>query len=232
MPSGHPCAGCAARLDTFCRVLDPDSLARFKTLGSVQLAAARQFLFHEGDPARFVYNLTRGTLKLYQLLPDGRRQITGFVYPGDFIGLEDEERHAFTAEVLEPAEYCRFTHERFRLFLENQRDVGRELYATAIHELAAAREQMVLLGRKRADERLASFLLDLFDRTAPSGTREQAIRLPMTRTDIGDYLGLTKETVSRAFTLLRRRRLVAMRLDKRTELIDRAGLEQLARGDG
>ena len=213
-------------------MLDADSLARFKALGSVNLSGARQCLFHEGDPARFVYNLTRGTLKLYKLLPDGRRQITGFAYPGDFIGVDDSEVHAFTAEALEPAEYCRFTRERFMGFLEHQRGVARELYATAIHDLAAAREQMVLLGRKRAGERLATFLLELFDRRDPGDAGEQTLRLPMTRTDIGDYLGLTKETVSRAFTLLRRRRLIALQPHARIALLDRARLEQLARGDG
>jgi len=231
LPADHPCAGCAARLETFCRILDAETLARFKALGSTHRAEPHQCLFHEDDPTRFVYNLTRGTLKLYQLLPDGRRQIVGFVHAGDFLGLGTDTAHAFTAEAVEAAEYCRFAREPFARFLDGHRGLARELYLTAAQDLAEAREQMTVLGRKRADERLATFLLELSDRMPPPRARPEVVRLAMNRTDIADYLGLTKETVCRAFTALRKAGLIGLVPGHGVELIRRRGLEALAGGD-
>jgi CRP/FNR family transcriptional regulator len=219
------------RLETFCRILDAEELARFKALGSTQRAEPHQCLFHEDDPTRFVYNLTRGTLKLYQLLPDGRRQIVGFVHAGDFLGLGADSAHAFTAEAIEASEYCSFAREPFLRFLDSHRGLARELYLTAAQELAEAREQMMVLGRKRADERLATFLLDLFDRTAGAATGKETVRLAMNRTDIADYLGLTKETVCRAFTTLRKAGLIALVPGNGVTLLQRRRLEALAGGD-
>ena len=230
LPSTHPCAGCAVRLETFCRILDAGELARFKALGTTHRAEPHQCLFHEDDPTRFVYNLTRGTLKLYQLLPDGRRQIVGFVHAGDFLGLGAETTHAFTAEAVELSEYCRFSSEPFARFLDSHRTLARQLYLTAAEELAQAREQMVVLGRKRADERLATFLLDLFDRLHRPNIEPEIVRLAMNRTDIADYLGLTKETVCRAFTLLRKTGLIAPAPGNGIRLLRRRRLEALAGG--
>ena len=230
LPAGHPCAGCAVRLVTFCRILGEEELARFKAMGTAHQAEPHQCLFHEDDPTRFVYNLTRGTLKLYQLLPDGRRQIVGFVHAGDFLGLGTKTAHAFTAEAVEPAEYCRFASDPFARFLESHRGLAREFYLTAAHELAAAREQMVTLGRKRANERLATFLLDLFDRLRGPNSEPEIVRLAMNRTDIADYLGLTKETVCRAFTMLRQAGLIAPAAANGVKLLRRRRLEALAAG--
>jgi CRP/FNR family transcriptional regulator, anaerobic regulatory protein len=228
LPVRHPCAGCAIRLETFCGVLAPDELHRFRASGSTGRADAGTCLFHEGDSADRVFNITRGTLKLYKLLPDGRRQVAGFAYPGDILGITTHEEHAFTAETLEPCEYCRFARDRFLCFVDEHQEVGRELFLLAAHELAAAREHMVVLGRKRAPERVASFLLGLFDRVRAQNADWEIVRLPMTRTDIADYLGLTKETVSRTFTRLRKAGLIALLPADRVELLQRKELEQLA----
>jgi CRP/FNR family transcriptional regulator, anaerobic regulatory protein len=232
LPRDHPCRSCAARLETFCGVLEARQLEEFKGLGSAARAAARQCLFHEGDAADLVYNVTRGTLMLYRLLPDGRRQIASFVHPGGYLGLTLEDVHAYTAEALEAVEYCRFPRERFDRFADDHPEIGRELYVMAAHELAIAREQIVLLGRKTAMERVASFLLTLFDQARPRSSDWEIVRLPMTRTDLADHLGLTKETVSRAVTSLRQAGLIALIPDERVELLRRRGLEQLAGGGG
>lgn len=230
LPRDHPCGRCEVRLETFCGALKAKELAELKALGSTARAEPGQCLFHEGDSAELVFNVTRGALKLYRLLPDGRRQIASFVQPGDFLGLTLEDVHAYTAEALEPVEYCRFPRERFDRFADAHPEIGRELYAMAAHELSAAREQIVLLGRKTAIERVASFLLARFDRVRARNPDWEIVRVPMTRTDIADHLGLTKETVSRAFTSLRRRRLIALIPGDRVELLRREQLEQLAGG--
>ena len=225
LPAGHPCQGCEVRSKAVCGVLDCTNLAQLKTLGWTVKLSQEQALFHEGDPATRVFTLTRGTLKLYKLLADGRRHVTGFMHPGDFLGISVDEEHAFSAEALEEAQLCWFPRNRFDEFVEEHPSMERELYCMAAHELAAAQQQMVLLGRKTASERLASFLL-LLARRAHGG--DGLVRLPMSRSDIADYLGLTKETVSRVFSVLRRERVIRLRSVNEVEVLDREGLEQLA----
>lgn len=108
----HPCAACDIRLRTFCKTLDAEELRRFKADGPTVAVAAKQPLFHEGERANVVFNLTKGSAKLYKLLPDGRRQVTGFLFPGDFLGVTVDDEHAFSAETLEPSELCRFPRHR------------------------------------------------------------------------------------------------------------------------
>ncbi|QNP46960.1 helix-turn-helix domain-containing protein [Sphingomonas sediminicola] len=201
-------------------------------MGNQLRLGAGQPLFHEGDPAMSVFTLTSGAIKLYKLLPDGRRQVTGFMQPGDFLGISVDDEHAFTAEALEHSQLCSFPRSRFDNFVEENVEVERELYRLAAHELAAAQQQMVLLGRKTATERLASFFLALAERAERAIDGEiRFIRLPMSRSDIADYLGLTKETVSRVLALLKRQRLIRLDAIDRIEILDRASLEQVAAGD-
>jgi len=233
LPSGHPCQGCEVRDKAVCGVLDCDRLEQFRNLGWTLKLDTGQALFHEGDPATRVFTLTKGTLKLYKLLPDGRRQVTGFMHPGDFLGMSMDDEHAFSAEALEDAQLCWFPRNRFDDFVEGHGSMERELYRMAAHELAAAQQQMVLLGRKTATERLASFLLHLGKRSEQlPGRPDKIVRLAMSRSDIADYLGLTKETVSRVFSSFRRDRVIRLRSIGEVEIIDRPGLEQIAEGGG
>lgn len=232
LPEGHPCEGCPVRPITICRSLRPDVLASMRSLGTLQRLRASQPVFHEGDPARRVFMLTLGSLKIYSLLGDGRRQVTGFMFPGDFLGISMEGEYAFTIEALEDSELWWFSREAFDRFIEAHPSVERELYRLAAHELAAAQRQMVLLGRKTAAERLASFFVDLLKRQQQvGGENARAFDLPMSRLDIADYLGLTKETVSRMLAELRNRRLIKLEKLNRVEVLDSAGLEDVASGN-
>lgn len=228
----HPCAGCAVREAAVCGVLDCDKLGKLRRLGSHLRVAAGQALFHEGDPASRVFTLTRGSVKLYKLLPDGRRQVTGFMHPGDFLGISVDDEHAFTAEALEHSQLCTFPRARFDDFVDEHGEMERELYRLAAHELAAAQQQMVLLGRKTASERLASFFLMLAERAERGGSGEaRLIDLPMSRSDIADFLGLTKETVSRVLAQFKSKRMIRLEALDRIEILDRASLECVASGD-
>ena len=195
----HPCFGCAARSSAICAVLDSDDLGHFKRSGSTVHRTAGETIFFEGDIATHVFNLTSGVMRLSKLLPDGRRQIAGFLFPGDFLGITMEDEHAFTAEAITPSILCQFSRARFDAFVDTHPHLERRLYAIAAHELAATRQQVVLLGRKTAAERVASFLLMLdARRTSSSGeVLNGDINLPMSRSDIADYLGLRIETISR-----------------------------------
>ncbi len=229
----HPCAGCAVRELAVCAVLDSDGLATYRRLGWTSKLSRGQTLFHEGDPAIRAFTITRGTLKLYALLPDGRRQITGFMFPGDFLGISLDEEHAVSAEALDDVQLCSFPRSRFGAFVEDHPAMERQLYCLAANELSAARQQMVLLGRKTALERVASFflqLLDRADRIGEGGT--SSFDLPMSRTDVADYLGLTKETISRILAQLRDLRMIRLVTLDRVMVLDRAGLRLLAEGAG
>ena len=229
LPAGHPCQGCEVRDKAVCGVLDCSRLEEFRNLGWTLKLVPGQTLFHEGDPATRVFTLTRGTLKLYKLLADGRRQVTGFLHPGDFLGISVDDEHAFSAEALEDSQLCWFPRSRFDDFVEDEATMERELYRMAAHELAAAQQQFVLLGRKNATERLASFLLMLAKRMELSnGVGAGMIRLPMSRSDIADYLGLTKETVSRVISAFKRDRVIRLETLDVIQVLDRARLEQLA----
>lgn len=227
----HPCVDCVVRSVAVCGVLGGGDLAAMRRLGWTIRLKAGQPLLHEGDAATRVFTLTRGALKLYKLLPDGRRQVTGFMFPGDFLGITVDEEHAFTVEAVADSRLCWFPRNRFGDFVENHPKLERELYRVAAHELAAAQAQMVLLGRKTAEERLASFFLMLLERAEGlSGRPKRMIELPMSRSDIADYLGLTKETVSRVLAVLKDRRTVRLAALKLVEIIDRRALSELATG--
>lgn len=229
LPSGHPCQGCEARGKAVCGVLDCDNLAQFKRLGSTLRIDAGQTLFREGDPATRVFTLTRGSLKLYKLLSDGRRHIVGFMHAGDFLGISIDDEHAFTAEMLEDAQLCSFSRGRFDSFLADHPSMEHELYRLAAHELGAAQQQLVLLGRKTATERLASFLILLAEQAEQrTGKKAIIVDLPMSRADIADYLGLTKETISRVLSALRRDRFIRLRALNRVEILDRDRLQLLS----
>jgi CRP/FNR family transcriptional regulator len=202
------CAACAARPFSVCAAVPDADLARLEALAQTVALDRGQALFRQGEPAGCVYNVTSGAIRLSRLSADGRRQVMGFAWPGAFLGLARGETHFCTAEALEPSRVCRFAKPRFEALMAERRELEAALLARAGDELAAAQAQMLLLGHKTALERLAGFLLTLPDRDPlrPSGPGQ--VRLPMTRLEIADYLGLTIETVSRSLTRLKRLGLV------------------------
>ena len=233
LDAGHPCFDCAVRLLAVCGILGSEELRLFKAGGATVTRAPGETIFFEGDPATHVYNLTSGVLRLSKLLPDGRRQIAGFLFPGDFLGITMEDEHAFTAEAIIPSKLCKFSRARFDAFVDTHPHLERRLYAIAAHELAAARQQVVLLGRKTAAERVASFLLMLDARRLSSGSGEKLdglITLPMSRSDIADYLGLRIETISRELSALKASCVIRLTTTQTIRFVDRERLEQLAEG--
>ncbi|MBY0429668.1 MAG: cyclic nucleotide-binding domain-containing protein, partial [Rhodospirillales bacterium] len=207
---GQPCSQCELAELSFCAGLSAaDILKLTAILGHVQLPA-HNTVFREGDPALYLYSITAGTVKLYKLLSDGRRQITAFLFPGDFFGLAIDGGYAYTAESLTPVALCRFPRRKLEQVLEEVPRLEKRLLSLAIDELAAAHEQMLMLGRKTAREKVASFLMMLSRRAAQRNLSPTTLALPMSRSDIADYLGLTIETVSRTLTQLKREEVIAL----------------------
>lgn len=171
---------------------------------------AGRMLFEQGDEAGSVYNVTAGAVRLCRMLADGRRQIMGFMLPGDFIGLSSRAVHPYGAEAVVPSRLCRFSAAALRRIAERMPHLEHELFARARDELDAAHDQIMLLGRKSPREKVATFLLDLARRGERWGQPSDRVRLEMTRGDIGDYLGLTLETVSRTLNRMKREGIVAL----------------------
>lgn len=226
-----PCSLCAARHLSVCNVLAEDGLRRLSALSDSETFSTGEILVREGDPATSLFNITAGSVRVYKLLPDGRRQIVGFLFPGDFLGLATGDRYAFSAEALTGGSACRFQKKAYRKLLVEQPDLEAALLDRASHELQAAHNQMLLLGRKTAVERLASFLADLAARDRRAGGGGRIIHLPMTRAEIADYLGLTTETVSRVTSRLKTRGVIrllslhSLSIERPAELAELAGLD-------
>lgn len=202
------CEQCRIRGLAVCRALEPQALDELAALATRLELPAKKLLFDEGEPARSLFTLVEGVVKLYKALPDGRRQITGFLLPGDFLGLAHFTSYAYSAEAVTEVGLCRFPREGFLRLLERHPALERELLSRASSELAAAQEQMLLLGRKSAKERVASFLLSFARRQAMVG--RELVALPMSRNDIADYLGLTIETVSRSIRAVEEEGLIRL----------------------
>jgi CRP/FNR family transcriptional regulator, anaerobic regulatory protein len=228
--AGDPCITCGARPLSVCNAIADADLWRLATIAVAIEAPAGQCFIDEGEPANFFFNVTAGSAKLFKLLPDGRRQITGFVGPGHFLGLAVSDTYAFGAEAIEHVRYCRFPRTRLRTLLDDFPLMEKRLLEVAANELVAAQEQMLLLGRKTARERLASFLVMQTRQGMPCGHSRQRFRLPLTRSDIADYLGLTIETVSRTLTRLRAEGLIAIMSQSELAIRDPVALEGLAGG--
>lgn len=199
----NACGGCGARPLSVCGSIDDADLGRLDALAEHIVLHPGEALIREGDAAKHVFNITSGSVRVYKLLPDGRRQITGFLFAGDFLGLATGETYVFSAEAIEPATACRFRKTDYRGLIRETPALETALLERATHELAAAQNQMLLLGRKTALERLATFLLDLPGHDPARVAVAGHVHLPMTRSEIADYLGLTIETVSRVLTRLK-----------------------------
>jgi CRP/FNR family transcriptional regulator, nitrogen fixation regulation protein len=155
-------------------------------------------IYGEGEEAEFLYEVVRGAVRTHKVLNDGRRQITGFHLPGDLFGLEQGAVHRHTAEALSDTQVLIFKRRGIERAATRNAEVACQLWAMAASGLRYAQDHMLLLGRRSAVERVATFLMAVDERLGATGT----FVLPMTRRDIADHLGLTIETVSRTFSQL------------------------------
>jgi len=202
------CSTCTVLSLSVCGALDQDDLAEFERIARHVQLAPNEALFNAGQIACSVHNLTAGVARLYKLLPDGRRQVIGFALPGDFLGRAPSDRYGCSADAIGSVSVCRFPREAFTQFIAQRPHFLLRINEFATRELMLAQEQMLLLGRRTAEEKVASFLVGWRDRLAKIGDERQTISLPMSRQDIADYLGLTIETVSRTLTRFEREKIL------------------------
>jgi CRP/FNR family transcriptional regulator, anaerobic regulatory protein len=223
------CVNCGARALSICSVMRAEDLGRLASARNSQSVEAGETFLNEGDAATHFFTIGSGAVKVYKLMPDGRRQVTGFLFAGDLLGLAVNDVYTYSAEALTEVTVCRFPRRQLERLLDEFPKMEKRLLAIASNELAAAQEQMMLLGRKTAHEKIASFLLMLSRREERLGRNGTTLQLSMTRTDIADYLGLTTETASRVFTSLKKRGWIELDGSK-VILSDRDMLGELAAG--
>ena len=177
LQGAQPCSTCPARSASVCAAIEDKDLERLAALAVPVAVPDGQTFITESDSAESFFNVTAGTAKLFKLLPDGRRQITGFASAGTFLGLAVSSSYAFSAEAIEQLQVCRFSRTRLRRLLDDFPAMEKRLLEVASNELVAAQEQMLLLGRKTARERVASFLL-----VRVPQMRVPQMRVPLLRT--------------------------------------------------
>lgn len=204
------CSACAVRSLSICGALDNADLAEFERIARPVYLAPNEALFSAGQIISSVHTVTAGVARLYKLLPDGRRQVTGFALPGAFLGIAPSDRYSYSVDAVDSVSACRIPVEVFKHFIKQRPHFLLRINEFAARELMLAQEQMLLLGRRTAEEKVAAFLIDWRERQACTEDQRQTITLPMSRQDIADYLGLTIETVSRTLTRFERERLLTI----------------------
>jgi CRP-like cAMP-binding protein len=189
-------------------------------------------LFFEGDDADFLYEVVDGVLCSYRVLADGRRQVLSFAYPGDLVGLTPSGLYRFNCEAAcKTSVRCIAKCDAMRDAREYP-DIGSHLLEHATSALANMEEHQMLLGRKSAAEKLASFLLTLARKATETSQNSVEFHLPMRRADIADYLGLTIETVSRSLTKFRMSGVISLPHASIVAVPDIDRLAHIADGDG
>lgn len=191
-------------------------------MGAPMLYARNSEIYGDGEAAEYVYQVVSGAVRTYKILSDGRRQIGAFYLPGDVFGLEVGKRHELSAEAICNSTVSVIKRSSLSRMAQDDADIAQALWTLTAVELRRAQKHALLLVRN-AQERVASFLLEMADRSSRAGS----VELPMSRQDIADYLGLTIETVSRTLSLLEDQAAISLASVRRVHLTNVRELRRL-----
>jgi CRP/FNR family transcriptional regulator len=211
-----------------CAALEEAEVCELERIMTVTSVEGGMMVHEEGAPRLKVYSLTTGMLRVYSDLVDGRRQIAGFLLPGDYLGLADDTVYSQSVDAVVDSTLCTFAVRDMDDLMHRFPALKDRLYDLTRTALKQARDSQMMLGRLAPVEKLASFLLLLSDRHARLGNSADVLRLDMGRMDIADHLGLTIETVSRSFTKLRAQNLIRLPDSNSVEIVDRRALTAVA----
>lgn len=226
------CEDCALRDRSIVGDLTDAELAAFRRCGVTVLYRRRQVIFHERSPAAGLYVLCQGQVKLYQSDRFGREHILGVAHPVDVLGelpADPQESYSVSAEAVTDVQVCFLPRERLIPFIREHPAVGVRLIGALSRALGAARQKVRELALKTAEGRLAALLLDLA-RTEARGDVATRFRLPYTRREIGEMIGVSPETAIRLLAALRRKRLIDLG-GREVALLDGPRLRRLAAQD-
>ena len=193
-----------------------------EVMGTVMPFARDSEIYGESEPAEYLYKVISGTVRTYKVLVDGRRQIGAFHVPGDVFGFETGEEHTLSAEAITDCKIAVIKRTALMAIAERDNEVARYMLTLTTRELQRAQAHMLLLV-KSAQERVATFLLEMAERVSTRGT----VELSMSRQDIADYLGLTIETVSRTLSRLEKTDTIEVSSSRRIVLRDHSALSRL-----
>jgi len=214
------------RVTSLCGDIPASALAALHRLGRRRVLRRGEVLIWQGDVAEQVGILHRGLVKLSASLEDGREQMLGLAFPADFVGAIGERSSSHCVTALTETELCVFPRNALPGLVQTHPEIGQVLLSRAYDELDQLRRWMLLLGRKSAEERVASLLLQFAARSTCS--RREAVHLPLTRQQMAELLGLTIETVSRKLTALKRDGLIALPTLRSVVILDAVTLAELA----
>ena len=228
------CAQCPVRDQAICSSLADEGVARLGQLGRLQRIRRGTVLQWEDEESLLVGNVIEGVLKLSSTASDGREQTLGLAYQGDFVGRPFGRKSAHSVVALTDARVCTFRRSEFDSFARTQPELEHELLERALTDLDRARSWMMLLGRKNASQKIATFLLEMAaarERGCAGRVEMTAIELPCGRQEMADMLGTTIETVSRQITELRNRRIIATPGPRRFIVLDSEALKVQAEAE-
>ena len=218
--SATRCSLCKIRSYSFCRCLHDDELKIFQDISTEKKYGNKENIFIQLDESVKLYNITEGNVKIYQLMNDGRIQIIGFLYPGDFFGSYKNGKYNYSADAIGNVKVCVFDQEKLDKYIEKNISLAKELLHLTSHELTLAQDRISVLGKFGATERLRKFIFNISEQRKRIGWKNNPISLPMTRQDIADYLGLTIETVSREFSKLKTSNIIKILNSKQIFITD------------
>lgn len=186
-------------------------------------------LFESGVPLKALYAVRTGSFKTFTLTEQGEQQITGFHLPGDIVGFDaiNSQQHMSYAEALETGMVCEIPFNNLESLLDQLPKLRQQMMRLMSQDIQADQQMLLLLNRKTAEQKLATFLDHLATRYGNRGFSTKAFRLTMTRSDIGNYLGLTVETISRLLSKLHKEQIIDVD-GKLISIIDQPALARLA----
>jgi len=200
---------CAFFPTLFCgKATNVSEFRRLQQLATPVYFRSGTTIFAEQTRTTVTFGLSRGVVRLYKLLADGRRQILTFALPGDFLGIPLAESHHFSADAVGDVTLCRFSLDDLEGLVGSSSNVMQLMIDFTIRELGMAHDHLLLLGTGSAEERVSMFLIGWRDRLARLNSVPEEVPLPMRRQDIADFLGLELETVSRTLTKLERKNAI------------------------
>ncbi|MFQ5438071.1 MAG: transcriptional regulator FnrL [Paracoccaceae bacterium] len=222
------CGDCPIRYRAVCSRCDQDELEILEGMKSYKSYEADQTIVWAGDQPQFVGSVVEGVAALSQTMEDGRRQMVGLLLPSDFVGRPGRETAPFDVVAATDVKLCRFQKRPFEKMMASTPHVATRLLEMTMDELDAAREWMLLLGRKTAREKIASLLVIVARRDSylrhSSASGRVRFDLPLSRQAMADYLGLTLETVSRQMSALKKGNLIRLEGKRRVMIPDFAEL--------
>lgn len=195
----------------FCgKACDELELRELQRLATQVYPRPGETIFSEGDLADDVFGISQGVVRLYKLLPDGRRQILTFALPGEFLGMPFADRHTVSADAIGEVALCRFSRSELTKFARSSPGIMKLMVEFAVRELDMARDQLLLLGNGSAEGKVLTFLFNWHNRLTRLSVSPKMVPLPMRRQDIADFLGLKLETVSRTLAKLEQKNVIRL----------------------